>query len=180
MGTEPGFRWTSSQLDSRIDGLSVSSTKGDLESGVATDALRWTNGELEISVEGLGSQWRIGCLVKKTWCVEKLSLDAVTVKSRPEKKTNTSATRGGVRLPQITLPLALDLRDISISELTLDLADGATPMVIEDVELTASASQSTVDISEFRARWQQHTVRVAGDVTLQKNYPIKRTHQYAQ
>jgi len=174
LGTNSGFRWSGPQLEALVPGLELTESDGNLKDGLAAEQLTWKNDSLIVNIQDINSTWRSGCILKFTYCLDQLHLGTVAITSLPntanENKSNTA-----ISLPPISLPVDIDAREITIESLTLDLGNNSAPVVLKNLRLGTALIGQELTIRQLAGEWEQHRVEVAGDITLNDNYPLATT-----
>lgn len=171
LGTDTGFRWTAERLESAIPGLSMSPTSGNLEEGIAAERVSWSNDSLDVAIDGFDSKWSSDCLLRSTYCLDRLALEKVSVKSRP-KPASAPSKPGPIELPSIKLPIEIDAKEITIKSLELDLKENSEPIVLENLRLEAKTNGTVLDLEQLRGQWEEYSVQLNGSIDLSSDYPL--------
>ncbi|MFA0415716.1 translocation/assembly module TamB domain-containing protein [Vibrio renipiscarius] len=100
--------------------------------------------------------------------VVKLAPSATNETDKPSTATTTSQPKAIV-LPDVVLPLSIDLTQLDISDFKLEQAE---PVIVDQLSLKALASQSTVKVSYLNVDMPQVKADLSGEVTLAKGYPL--------
>ncbi|MCY9805743.1 translocation/assembly module TamB [Vibrio scophthalmi] len=74
-----------------------------------------------------------------------------------------------IELPDVVLPLSVDVTQLDISNFKLDQAE---PVIIHQLALKALASQSSVKVSQLDVDMPQLKAGLTGEVTLNHGYPL--------
>lgn len=72
-------------------------------------------------------------------------------------------------LPEVTIPLEVDLQQFDVVDFTLK---GASPFVVSQFSISAHAVGQKVNISDLRLNTEQADLSVKTDVTLGQEYPL--------
>ncbi|WP_122754559.1 translocation/assembly module TamB domain-containing protein [Pseudomonas viridiflava] len=113
LGTQSGSQWA---LD-RVPGLQLENFQGRLGGQWSADRLLWLQGEDRVEVQALAFDWTPGCLLKMTLCIDRLNAEKVMLHFAPGTEP---AKEGPITLPNLTLPLAIQLKDVQLGSLQLD------------------------------------------------------------
>lgn len=171
-GTDKGFSLAANQATSRVDGLSLGRVGGNLLSGIESDSVVFESESIKLHIEGIASTWRLSCLVQKTFCLDKLVVDSVSVETLASSAEKAHATTGPIELPDIQLPIGASIQDVFIRELSIKLPGEAPAHVIEDISLLAQTDGNTVTIDNFSVVYQTYTAALSGSVALENDYPL--------
>lgn len=114
--------------------------------------------------------------------INKTRFDGGVVKlapSTPDKTQSASAKSDSatakttapqpIKLPNVVLPLSIDVTQLDISNFKLEQAE---PVIVHQLALKALASQSTVKVSHLDVDMPQVKAALTGEVTLTNGYPL--------
>ncbi|AVO55486.1 translocation/assembly module TamB domain-containing protein [Ectopseudomonas mendocina] len=159
LGTQGGSRW----LLAQVPGLQVDNFNGRLAGAWQADALLWQQDETRIELQQLDMAWSPSCLLRLTLCLDRLHLQQVAV-TLPESGESSAEP---LSLPNLKLPLRLQLGDIQLGELRLD---GQTQL--SDLELVASWNEQGVQLQRLALQRDDLSLDVSGQLTPQGDWPL--------
>lgn len=113
LGTQAGSRWALA----RVPGLTLENFKGILGSHWQADSLIWQQGATRVEVRAPELAWSPSCLWRMTLCIDTLHTDAILVQLPASQEP---ASDGPITLPDLQLPVAIELSDVRIGSLQLD------------------------------------------------------------
>lgn len=113
LGTQAGSRWALA----RVPGLTLENFKGTLGSHWQADSLIWQQGATRVEVRAPELAWSPSCLWRMTLCIDTLHTDAILVQLPASQEP---ASDGPITLPDLQLPVAIELGDVRIGSLQLD------------------------------------------------------------
>lgn len=171
-GTEKGFSLAANQATSRVDGLSLGKVGGNLLSGIESDSVEFENDSLKIEAKGIASKWRLSCLTKKEFCLDKLVVDSVSIETFASNTEKKSSPTGPIELPNIQLPIGTDIQEVFIRQLSIKLPGDAPAHIIDDISLSARTDGNTVFIENFSVAYQSYSAGISGNVILENDYPL--------
>lgn len=171
-GTEKGFYIAAKQATSRVEGLTLGTVGGNLLSGIESNAIEFQNDTLKFEAKGIASKWRLSCLVKKEFCLDKLVIDSVAVETFTSN-TEKEATSGPIELPTIQLPIGADIKAVFIRQLSVKLPGDAPAHVVEDISLDVHTEGNTVILDNLSALYQNYSAAITGNVTLEDDYALE-------
>ncbi len=151
--------------------LSAQITGGELLNGIQAGSLGWEDENIAIRAEGIQSDWNALCLAAKLFCAEHVSIDRLNIHSR-RKSTPSGGSDKTITLPDINLPLNLDLAELRIGELVVDYSDNANPVIVSNLRLQAESSGNQVNIRRLSARYKNIIASASGRITLENDYPL--------
>ncbi|MCB1756286.1 MAG: translocation/assembly module TamB [Gammaproteobacteria bacterium] len=169
--TDEGNRELANLAQYRDSRLSIELEDGSLLRGLNARSFGWQDEKLGIQAEGIASDWDARCLLKKTFCANELSIERLAVKTRSsgqEKPQRSDA----IRLPEIRLPISLDVKQLAVKQLLIDYADQAQPLLFENINLRASSDGERVSIQRLSARFRHIIASVSGQIDLREQYPL--------
>lgn len=159
LGTQGGSR----SLLAQVPGLQVDNFVGRLGGAWQADALIWQQDEMRVELQQLDMTWSPSCLLRLTLCLDRLHLQRVAVTLPAGAESGSEP----LSLPNVKLPLRLQLGDIQLGELTLD----GQPQV-RDVALIASWNEQGVDLQRFALQRDELRLEVSGRLTPQGGWPL--------
>ncbi len=175
LGTDRGFKWTTTRLQNFDERLSLAPTTGNLDTGIGTDQIQWQDDKLDITADGIESRWRSGCLLKTHFCLEYLNIKTLRVELKPGD-TSSNSTPAVIELPDILLPLRITADELHIERFELQPAqsgEAKEPLVIEDIRLShAEASGSEIAFDKLVFAHRNYDVELGGGIKLKGEYPI--------
>ena len=113
LGTQAGSRWALA----RVPGLTLENFKGTLGSHWQADSLIWQQSATRVEVRAPELAWSPSCLWRMTLCIDTLHTDAILVQLPASQE---AASDGPITLPDLQLPVAIELGDVRIGSLQLD------------------------------------------------------------
>ncbi|HAO76874.1 MAG TPA: hypothetical protein DCW62_18030, partial [Pseudomonas sp.] len=113
LGTTSGSRW----LLAQVPGLNVEAFEGRLGQRWQAERLVWTQGEDRVEVQQPRLAWSPACLLKRTLCLEELVTGDIELSFAPSEPDPNAEP---FSLPELKLPLALQVERIEIGRLTLN------------------------------------------------------------
>ncbi|MFN3356927.1 MAG: translocation/assembly module TamB domain-containing protein [Pseudomonas sp.] len=109
LGTQAGSRWALA----RVPGLSVENFQGHLGGRWSADHLLWQQDNSRVELTAPTFDWSPGCLLRMTLCINQLDVEQVSLQFPP----STEDSSGPITLPDLTLPVAIELGDIRVGSL---------------------------------------------------------------
>ncbi|WP_460148935.1 translocation/assembly module TamB domain-containing protein [Pseudomonas sp. S3_E10] len=109
LGTQAGSRWALG----RLPGVSVENFQGHLGGQWRADHLLWQQGSSRVELTAPTFDWAPACLLRMTLCINRLDVEQVSLQFPP----STEDSSGPITLPDLTLPVALQLGDIRVASL---------------------------------------------------------------
>ena len=177
-GTDTGFTHLNKLANNHVAGLNIEGASGNLRRGVNAQHIEFTNDSLQIKASQVSTDWTIRCLFKRRFCLNALHIDELDITTTEAESASTTPVRTEpIELPEITLPIAIDISDVTIARVRFQ-APGDTPVqVLDDVHLSASAKDSTITIDTLALNYQTPNAQsisaeVQGTVELSSHYPL--------
>ncbi len=113
LGTQVGSRWALGW----VPGLHVDNFAGRLGGRWSADHLRWASGADSVEVDAPVFDWSPLCLTRMTLCINTLNTGDVRLQFAPSTSEPSS---GPLTLPDLKLPLAIELGDVKLGSVRLD------------------------------------------------------------
>ncbi|MFK3793933.1 translocation/assembly module TamB domain-containing protein [Pseudomonas piscis] len=112
LGTQAGSRWALRQ----VPGLSLEQFDGRLGGQWSAGQLLWQQDGTRIELRGVQFSWSPACLLRMTLCIEQLEADQVSL----QFPAGGQESPGPISLPELHLPLAIELGRVRLGSLLLD------------------------------------------------------------
>lgn len=173
MGTEKGFQQVLALAQRFAPGtLEWEHAEGKLAGALQLRGLQYSqDGGLDASVDSVEFDWSPGALFSRELRLEQLHVDGIELRlAETEAVTEESEPASG--LPDITLPLSIQLDDVLITNVAVYPAGQETPIVIDRVALAASAEGSDVQLTQLEVEAPQGELRLTGDVQTRDDYAM--------
>lgn len=163
-----GFnRWLFKQVEGFEPRLQLTDVTGDLWGGWTVERLEWRDENLQVVVEDLATSWTFRCLSSGRLCVDYIDIASIDVDSQPANE-EAPARDQVIVLPDIDLPLGVDLQRLSIGTVTL----GTDEPVLTDILLSGEARNQRLYIREFSGSGPQLSWNLDGEVRMAEGWPL--------
>ena len=167
-------RWLFEQAQHIESRLQIDSVQGQLWRGWELSGLRWQDEELSVEIDQLTFSWSPNCLYGWTFCVDQLALGNVQLQLAGTAE-DAAPRADRIELPEIKLPLKVQLAHVSLDSLRLD----DEPPLLTDLQLVAAAGRRSLMIHRFSGtaaaiHWQlQAELEPRGDWPLSLRSQIR-------
>jgi autotransporter translocation and assembly factor TamB len=177
--SEAGLRWSYGQVEALLPGeLRVQQLSGNLNDGVTLQGLEYDDDEISLTADRVVLHWNPWALLWARIDVPRLEAQQLDLQLR-QTDDDSGGQAGAASLPQLDIPLALQLHALEIDRLRLN--QRGYPLTLEQLKLQASSRGSHVDITAFSGRLVElaidenrggdFEVSLAGKVDVSGNYP---------
>ncbi|MBV4454963.1 MULTISPECIES: translocation/assembly module TamB domain-containing protein [Pseudomonas] len=109
LGTQAGSRWALG----RVPGLHVENFQGHLGGQWSADHLLWQQDSSRVELTAPLFDWSPACLLRLTLCIDRLDVEQVSL----QFPAGTEDSSGPIQLPDLDLPLAVELGDVRVGRL---------------------------------------------------------------
>lgn len=150
LGTSSGSRWVLGQ----VPGLSVDNFQGRLGGQWSADRLLWQQGGDRVEVNQPVFAWSMLCLTRMTLCIEQLKADQVILQFAPSPESSSS---GPISLPELKLPVAIEVGEVHIGSLLLDGTEQ-----LKDLQLAAHWTGNRVEIDRLHVQREDLSLELTG------------------
>ncbi|MBA1243477.1 translocation/assembly module TamB domain-containing protein [Pseudomonas japonica] len=162
LGTERGSRW----LLAHVPGASVEGFEGRLANHWQARKLTWAGADgMRVTVQAPRLSWSPGCLFKLTLCLDQVQAERVSI--TPPAATPPARDTGPLQLPDLNLPLALQLGQLDIGEVAY-----ADSTVITGVHLAAAWNKDGLQIGSLQLTKGELRLGVEGTVRPAGQWPM--------
>lgn len=163
LGTESGSRWALA----RVPGLQVDNFSGRLGGVWSADRLVWQQGATRVELDAPTLDWSPGCLLRMTLCIDRLQATQVRLQLAPNTEP---ADSGPITLPDLKLPLAIELGDVNIGSLQLDGTDQ-----FRDLQLAAHWTTEGLRLDNVHVQRDDLVLDLAGLLKPSGDWPLQAT-----
>jgi translocation and assembly module TamB len=164
LGTQGGSRWLLAQVpDVQVDGFS-----GTLGGRWHAQQLRWQQGERSVHVLAPNVVWSPACLLRLTLCVEQLHSGPISLLFPTDEQPSSEP----FSLPDLSLPLALHLRDVQIDSLQLNGVEQ-----LQGLQLAARWTVQGIQVDNLSLRTADLQLALQGQVQPSGNWPLQLNGQ---
>lgn len=176
LGTEKGLQQTLALANKLAPGtLEWEEAGGKLAGRMSIRGLQYSDADvIDARIGSLDFEWQPSALLGLTLSVDQLHLDDIEVHLvEATEQTDTAPSSG--ELPDISLPVSINLNDIVVSNVAIYPPNVDEPITINRVALSVNAARSDVNLNELEVIAPQGEVRLKGSVSTRDDYPMDLT-----
>ncbi|SDS27995.1 translocation and assembly module TamB [Halopseudomonas xinjiangensis] len=162
-------------LIERIEGLEprlqLDHTGGTLWEGFQFDRIVWQDDGIHVVVRDVSSDWETRCLADRRLCIEHIDIGSIVVQTDPEAvvEEEEPADEGQpVSLPDINLPIAIQLDRLRVGSLTLNEQDP----LLNEVVLVARMRGDQLTVIEFVGQGPDLSWSLDGELRTSGDWPL--------
>ena len=167
LGTASGSRW----LLGQVPGLTVEAFEGRLGQRWQAERLIWEQDGSRVEVQQPRLAWSPACLLKRTLCIDELVIGDIDL-SFPPSEPDPAAEP--FSLPELDLPLALQVERIEIGRVTLNESEQ-----VRNLSLQANWRADGLDIQRLDLRRADVDLSVTGRLQPSGDWPLTLDGQAA-
>ncbi|TPG78381.1 translocation/assembly module TamB domain-containing protein [Pseudomonas arsenicoxydans] len=161
LGTATGSRWALGFAP----GLTVENFQGRLGGQWSADHVLWQQDTSRVELSKVIFAWSPLCLTRMTLCLEQVKADQVSLQFPPGVE---EASSGPISLPDLKLPLALELGDVQIGSL---LFNGSEQL--KGLQLAAHWTAQGMQIDSVKLQRDDLSLNLSGLLQPTGNWPLK-------
>lgn len=170
LNSPQALAWALAQAAQRLPGeLRVGASQGSLLGTVRLDDVHYRNGDVGIRFEHLTLQWNAAALLSGKIDIRAVDTTGVAVDVPP------AAPSAGPwrfpRLPEIDLPLRIDLDRVLVRRLTIN-RPGATALKIDEILASGLLSERQLQLRALQVAAPDYNVSAAGRLNLSAPHRI--------
>lgn len=174
LSSEATSRWAFAQADKHVSGLELDFERGNFWRGWHFARLVWRSEGLELDIDRLEMDWTPSCLLSGRLCIDRLYSRRITVITAASEETAAATTDSQpFQLPDIRLPLVIELGGVTLGELSLD---GETTL-LSDLHLETGSQRGRLLVHEFSGNGPDVSWHVQGQVAMYGQWPLTLTGQ---
>ncbi|TWC54606.1 translocation and assembly module TamB [Pseudomonas sp. SJZ080] len=161
LGTATGSRWALGF----VPGLNVENFQGRLGGQWSADHVVWQHDTSRVELDKVIFAWSPLCLTRMTLCIEQLKADQVSLQFPPGTEEDSS---GPISLPDLKLPLAIELGDVQIGSL---LYNGSEEL--KGLQLAAHWTEQGLQIDAVQLQRDALSLNLSGVLQPGGNWPLE-------
>lgn len=162
LGTQAGSRWALG----RVPGLTVENFQGHLGGQWSADHLLWQQDSSRVELKAPTFDWSPACLLRMTLCINQLDVEQVRLQFPP----STEESSGPIQLPDLKLPLAIQLGDVRVGSL---LFNGSEEL--KGLQLAAHWTAAGMQIDSVHLQRDDLVLDLAGLLQPTGDWPLSVT-----
>ena len=159
LGTQAGSRWALG----RVPGLTVENFQGHLGGQWSADHLLWQQDSSRVELKAPTFDWSPACLLRMTLCINQLDVEQVSLQFPP----STEESSGPIQLPDLKLPLAIQLGDVRVGSL---LFNGSEEL--KGLQLAAHWTAAGMQIDSVHLQRDDLVLDLAGLLQPTGDWPL--------
>ena len=165
LGTGAGSRW----LLDQVPGLHVEGFEGRLAGDWQAQQLEWRQGEQRVTLVAPQLDWSLRCLFQLRLCIKQLAVDEVELVFPPSAEDAAPEASQPIQLPELSLPLRIELRQARIGSLSLNGSE-----LLHDLELSSRWNEQGLHIETLRVeRGEALRLVASGQVRPSGQWPLR-------
>ena len=151
--------------------LSYDRIDGRLLGPLHIERFQYEDGPLKVALASADLDWKPADLFNGTLNLLQLRFDGLELQLPPSKPESEPAT-GPLTLPDIQLPLVIDVADLQGRDILIVPA-GAAPIRVDTIDLKAHTGNDGLIVDTLEARAPLGEVRLSGRVNPTGGYPLQ-------
>ncbi len=165
LGTATGSRWALGF----VPGLTLDNFHGRLGGQWSADRVSWQQDTSRVELSKVIFAWSPLCLTRMTLCIDQLQADQVSLQFPPGEQEQGS---GPISLPDLKLPVALELGDIQVGSL---LFNGSEQL--KGLQLAAHWTEKGMQIDSVKVQRDDLSLNLSGHLQPGGNWPLNAEGQ---
>ncbi len=179
--SESGLRFAFRQVQPALPGaLRLQQISGTLTGGIELHGVEFIDTELEVTVDQLLLQWNPWALLRSRLEISSLEIGQLNLKIDPTS-SNPKPAGEEFTLPQLQLPLSLQLQRLSVD--IISLRQGDASYHLQQLLLEAEVHESQLQIERFDLRVTDFAIaeneRIDIDISLEGGIEIAADYRHA-
>lgn len=158
--SEAGGRWALG----RVPGLQVEGFAGQLGGRWSATRLAWSQDGTRLELDATLLDWSPACLLRRTLCIDELASDSIRLDLSPSEAEEDA---GPISLPELRLPLALQLGKVRIGRFLLDGNDQ-----LQQLELVAHWQADGLQLERLSLRRDSLALELQGSLRPEGGWPL--------
>lgn len=168
LASESVNRWLFQQVTSMEPRLQLSFEQGQLWRGWQFDQVIWRDEGIEVTVDQINFAWSPGCLSSRRLCIDLLDIERIDVRTEPTEEEPLE--RQAIELPDLNLPVNLQLTQLRVGGVWLN---GGDDPLLSDIQLSAQTTGDQLVISQFSGKGPDLDWQLQGEVQMSGDWPLR-------
>lgn len=164
LGTQGGSRW----LLAQVPGLQIDDFNGRLGGSWSAQQLRWQQGDDSVLLMTPSLNWSPACLLRLTLCIEQLHSGPISLVFPDDGQPSNEP----FSLPDLSLPLALQLGQVQIDSLQLNSVEQ-----LHGLQLAARWTEQGIQIDNLSLHTADLQLALQGQLQTVGNWPLRLSGQ---
>ncbi|MEJ2574751.1 MAG: translocation/assembly module TamB domain-containing protein [Gammaproteobacteria bacterium] len=170
-GLEWSYRFATILLPGQ---LTVEQLEGRLRGPIKLSGVHYHDDKIDLRMAHLDLQWRPGELVEARLHIESLAVRGLHITEAPAK-----SGAGGGALPDIRLPLALQIDRAELHDFHLTAGDTGGVVINDAILHNATFRRGRLDLKQLAVTAPRFHISVSGNLSPQRDYPVDLTVQWS-
>lgn len=151
--------------------LSYERLEGRLLGPLTLEQFRYRDGEMEVAVGRASLDWQPAELLRARFHLSRLHAEAIEVRL-PPPAPEPEAPEGPITLPEVRLPLRVEIDDVDVQDIRIYPHGEQQPIVVDRVTLTTDSRDDTIVVKRLEVRAPQGRAKLVGDFEPVGRYPL--------
>ncbi len=177
LGSDSGTRTLLRQIDGLVPGLTLGSSEGDLLSELQLREIRFESEPVSIAIDHLLLRWSPAMLLNRELLLEELSVNTLRYSAGATEQPPAEPLQWPVELPNLKLPISVDIRKLEINDASFVNAPGAEPIQLDVATLVGRWDSSGVAIERLHASTPLLKATLSGQLNPTGDYVLSIDNQ---
>ncbi|WP_022962591.1 translocation/assembly module TamB domain-containing protein [Halopseudomonas pelagia] len=167
LASETVNRWLFQKVMDQEPRLHLELSEGQLWRGWQFEQVVWRDEGIEVVIDQVRVAWSPDCLFKTRLCIDELDIESIHIQSKPSE--DPAPERQAVTLPELNLPIDIQLERIRIGSLWLN---NEQPL-LTDMYLSAYSRGDQLVIQRFTGNGPDLDWQLDGDLRMTGDWPLQ-------
>ncbi|GGJ07007.1 translocation/assembly module TamB domain-containing protein [Halopseudomonas pertucinogena] len=167
LSSESVNRWVMAKVGTIEPRLELEFVSGQLWQGWAFSRVAWEDETIRVTLDDVAFDWSPGCLRGKRLCIDRLAVGRIDIETTEDNSPDEP--RQDIHLPDVRLPLGIDLQALRIGSLVLN----GEPALLRDIQLRLRASGNHLHITHFSGQGPDLGWQLEGDLRMTGDWPLR-------
>lgn len=167
LSSERVNRWVMAKVSDVEPRLELELVSGQLWQGWVFSRIAWEDESIRATLDDVVLDWSPGCLRGKRLCINLLAASRIAIDTMEDD--SPGEPRQDIQLPDVALPLGIDLQELRIDSLVLN----GEPALLRDIRLRMQASGNLLRISRFSGQGPDLEWNMEGDLRMTGDWPLR-------
>ncbi len=159
--------------------LNWGESSGTLAGPAAIEDLLYVNDAgVSVQIDSTRFDWQPRKLLSRELNIQELDISGVTLRLPAAESAAENPKAPPFQLQDLALPVATNLRKVSISDLAIYTAGNETPVIIDRILLSADGEDDALSIVDLVVTAPQGEFRLDGNVNTSGQWPLSLSNQW--
>ena len=155
------------------EGVSIGETSGKLTGPASFSDIQFENEDgMQVSVDSVDYDWQPKQVLSGKLQVDRLNVSGVTLRIPEAETSEDTEPKEPFQLSDLKIPLAVEAKDISVTDIAIYPPGADDPIIIDEVLLNAGGEDDELQLLNFSVKAPLGYLKLDGSVNTSGDWPL--------